>query len=129
MENWEKSPLLEDKLFEKNEPRATFVGYPSDSPIAGKKRLYLDIEFNTYIDIEENDILLMKPVSREVLEFGGVRIWISKYAEVLYGGTFSQKLSAKSLQEELGTNIKNMLIPGHLGIYNPGEVQVHNRMK
>jgi hypothetical protein len=39
MEKWPKSSLLEDKSFEKNEPRASFVGYPADSPIAGKKKI------------------------------------------------------------------------------------------
>jgi len=127
MVNWEKSSLIEDRLFEKNEPRATFVGYPGDSPVAGKKRLYLDLELNTYIDIEESDILLAKPAG----EFGGVRIWISRYAEILYGGTFTQKLHAKVLQEALKNDGEDVLIPGHLGIYGPraSSVQVHNREK
>ena len=128
MDTWEKSPLLEDKLFEKNEPRSSFVGYPGDSPTAGRKRLYLDIEFNTYIDVEEGDILLVKKV--ENVEFGAVRIWLSRYAEIIYGGTFTQKLHAKVLVEALKTEDEDLLIPGHLGIYGPrGTVQVHNKMK
>lgn len=45
--DWPKSELINDRLFEKNEPGATFVGYPGDSTTRGRKRLYLDIEFNT----------------------------------------------------------------------------------
>ena len=125
--DWPKSELINDRLFEKNEPRATFVGYPGDSTTSGRKRLYLDIEFNTYIDVEEKDILLVKPVAREILEYGGVRIWVSRYTEIIYGGTFTQKIHSKVIQEELKNNKHDVLIPGQLGIYDP--VQVHDRMK
>ncbi len=66
-------------------------------------------------------------MSTATLEYGRIRIWVSKYAEVLYCGTFTQKLHAKQLQEELRTNNGTILIPDHLGIYDP--VQVHDRMK
>lgn len=118
---WRKHDLIKDQLFVKNEPRATFVGYPGDSPFEGKKRLYLDIEFNTYIEIDEEDILLTQPVGSDVIEQGGVRIWVYKYSEVIYGGSFTQKISVKSLQEEIRSHRPGTLIPGLMGIYGPDE--------
>lgn len=118
-ELWNQSPLLHESFFEKNEPRATLVGYAGGTPYEGKRRLYLDIEFNTYVDIESKDVLHTIPVGSDVIEGGGIRVWISKYAEVIYGGTFAQKITAKSLQEELRKHEPSMLIPGLMGIYGP----------
>jgi hypothetical protein len=69
----------------------------------------------------------VKPVAREI-EYGGVMIWVSRYAEVIYGGTFTQKIHSKVIQEEFKNNNHDVLIPGQLRIYAPGEVQVHDRM-
>ena len=54
----------------------TLLGYMGKSESELNIRLYTNLEFNEYFEINKNDILHKEEVPTEEMEFGGTRIWI-----------------------------------------------------
>ena len=79
----------------------TIKGYVGKSDSEDKVRLYLNKEFNDYIQIKKNDILHAEEISHEELEFGGTCIWLDKDAEITKVKTESKKQQARFMAGEI----------------------------
>ena len=103
----EGDPLHEHKLAKKlvrdGKPvdYLTIKGYVGKSDSEDKVRLYLNKEFNDYIQIKKSDILHAEEISHEELEFGGTCIWLDKDAEITKVKTESKKQQARFMAGEI----------------------------
>jgi hypothetical protein len=62
------------------------VGYVGRSGSDNAIRLYPDLEFKEYFEINRDDILHSEKVSDKVMEFGGTRLWVNGDAEISHIG-------------------------------------------
>jgi hypothetical protein len=85
----DKDPLEEHELVKNvikdpaNPINATvLLGYVGKTGSDDSIRLYLNIEFNEYVDIPKNVILHAEKAPENIIEFGGTYIWIPKDAKI-----------------------------------------------
>jgi len=79
----------------------TIKGYVGKSDSVDTIRLYLNKEFNEYIEVKKSDILYAEQISGEELEFGGTCIWIGKDTEIIKVTIDSKKQQARFMQGEI----------------------------
>ena len=102
-----KDPLREHELAKKlvrdGKPvdHLTIKGYVGKSDSDDKIRLYLNKEFNDYVEINKSDILHAEEISHEELEFGGTCIWLDKDAEITKVKIESKKQQARFMVGEI----------------------------
>ena len=92
-------------------------GYVGKSDSPDLVRLYLDLNFDNYVDIPKNEILHSADAPEGVLEFGGTYIWVSKDTEISYVQVRTTKKQAKFLEVDIllqkpVCSYKNICIPG-----------------
>jgi hypothetical protein len=103
----DRDPLREHELAKKlvrdGKPvdYLTIRGYVGKSDSEDKVRLYLNKEFNDYVQIKKSDILHAEEISQEELEFGGTCIWLDKDAEITKVKTQSKKQQARFMAGEI----------------------------
>ena len=103
----ERDPLREHELARKlvkdGKPvdHLTIKGYVGKSDSEDRVRLYLNKEFNDYIEIKKSDILHAEEISHEELEFGGTCIWLDKDAEITKVKIESKKQQARFMAGEI----------------------------
>jgi hypothetical protein len=77
------------------------VGYVGKSGSNDIVRLYLNLNFDEYVDINRADILHAAEAPQDVLTFGGTYIWCKKDAHLNHVYVESNKLQAKFLEGSL----------------------------
>lgn len=103
----DKDPLREHELSKKLVKDGQPVDYLCIKGYVGKSdsdetvRLYLNKEFNEYIQVKKNDILHAEEISEEELEFGGTCIWVRKDAELTKVKIDSKKQQARFMEGEI----------------------------
>ncbi|MGD9672110.1 MAG: hypothetical protein AB7U98_01370 [Candidatus Nitrosocosmicus sp.] len=84
----------------------SLVGYLGKADSDDVIRLYTNLEFNEYFEIQKKDILNNEVVSDQILEFGGNRIWIDTNSKIkhiyvetnmLEAGFLKGRISRKSV--------------------------------
>lgn len=103
----ERGPLREHELTKKlvkdGKPidYLTIKGYVGKSESADIVRLFLNKEFNEYIEVRKSEILHAEEISNEELEFGGTCIWIGKDVEISKVKIQSKKQQARFMEGEI----------------------------
>jgi len=103
----DKDPLREHELSKKLLKDGQPVEYLCIKGYVGKSdsdevvRLYLNKQFNEYIQVKKNDILHAEELSEEELEFGGTCIWVRKDAELTKVKIDSEKQQARFMEGEI----------------------------
>jgi hypothetical protein len=124
----DKDPLRIHDLAEKlaKHPRepanaVRLVGYVGKSDSNDILRLYLNLNFNEYVDIPRNKILYAAEAPEKVLEFGGTYIWVSKDTDITHVRVESTKQQAKFLEGRISRKYMRRGISG-LGypLFGPG---------
>jgi hypothetical protein len=111
-----KDPLREHelsrKLMKDGKPieYLTFKGYIGKAESDDTIRLYLNKQFNEYIEIKKIEILHAEEISKEDLEFGGTCIWIEKNTEISKVKIDSRRTQAQFMEGEITrSQLKNEL--------------------
>ena len=76
-------------------------GYVGKSDSNDIVRIYLNLNFNEYVEIVKSDILHVEELSTDDLEHGGTCVWIRKDAEITNVKTESLKQQAQFLEGEI----------------------------
>ena len=76
-------------------------GYVGKSDSNDVVRIYLNLNFNEYVEIAKSDILHAEELSTDDLEHGGTCVWIRKDAEITNVKTESLKQQAQFLEGEI----------------------------
>jgi hypothetical protein len=64
-------------------PNATsLVGYVGDSGSSDIVRVYLNLNFDEYVEVPKDGILHATEVGEDMIEFGGTLLWIDKMHRV-----------------------------------------------
>jgi hypothetical protein len=92
-------PLVGKIVKDLNRPinSTIFLGYIGKSLTQGVLRLYTNLEFNEYLEINTRDILYSEEVSDDVLEYGGNRLWVDDNADITLVKVETIKQQAKFL--------------------------------
>lgn len=87
----------------------SLVGYVGKSKEPNSIRLYINTDFDTYIDVPKDKILYTRNVSENIIELGGTRIWIPKDLHVKLVRTNVKSIQAKFLKGDIfGGSFKNI---------------------
>jgi len=103
----DKDPLKEHDLVRKLSKNGKLQPYIRINGYIGKTdnndlvRLYLNLNFDEFMEVKRSDVLHAETLTRDDIEMGGTCIWIKKDAEVEYVKTQSTKQQAQFLEGEI----------------------------
>jgi hypothetical protein len=103
-----KDPLAEHPLVKKlvqdpSHPGDTvvLVGYPGKSTSDKVIRLYDDLSFKSYKEIDKKDILHADNIPKDVMAEGATIVWVSKDSQITYTRVDTSKIAARFLEGEI----------------------------
>ncbi len=99
-------------------------GYVGKSSSDKKIRVYLNLRFNQYVEVNKTDILHAEEVAEDEMEFGGTCMWIRKDAEMNFVTSITQKaqfIEGQIVQSQLRLSQLSRLYGG-LALANTGPV-------
>lgn len=103
----DKNPLKEHELVRKLskngklQPYVRLSGYVGRSEDNDLVRLYLNLNFDEFVDVKKSDILHAEELSPNDIEMGGTCIWIKKESEIEHVKTQAIKQQAQFLDGEI----------------------------
>ncbi len=83
-------------------------GYLGDSSEEDHARLYLDPEFDNYVEIPNEGILYTQDIPEEELPLGGSYVWIEADADLTHGKVGTERHSGKFLQGQILQAYQNL---------------------
>lgn len=83
------------------------TGYMGKSDKEDNIRLYLNLEFNSYVDIPQKKILLHKDVPEETIPLGAVYVWIPKDLDLEFVNVNVTKIQAEFLDGPISKSYRS----------------------
>lgn len=98
MTNKEIKPNPITKKLKDNPGTKFILGIIGDSDSPKKSRIYLNLDFNRYVDVDDDDIVFTSNAPKEVWgEVAPTYIWLKSTSKVVYTKSKTKEVSASDL--------------------------------
>jgi hypothetical protein len=79
----------------------SILGYVGDSGSPDIVRVYLNLDFDEYVDVRRQDILHATEAGEDMIQFGGTLLWVDKNASCKHVQVTSDEVQAQFLEGEI----------------------------
>jgi hypothetical protein len=80
------------------------IGYIGESKSQDRVRLYLNLNFDEYVEVLRKDIRHTKEADKDMIEFGGTCIWVDKTATITHTKLQASEVRAEFLKGTISTS-------------------------